>query len=297
MEAARTRAVFFDAGGTLIYIDRRFVIEQLTAQGLDVDAAAFSAADRNATRHAVELMRSGMASDDASRWRAYGEKLLGELGCGPAEMLAVRRALRVRHEEGMLWSHVEPGTAETLDALRTRGYQLVVVSNADGRVASFLERAGLAPFFHDIIDSGVVGVEKPDPGIFRVACERIAVRPDEAVHVGDILEIDVFGARAAGVRPVLFDPHDTCVEPDCERIGTIPELLDLLSPAALDERRADALAVGEAALHERDDARRTRDAALSTDARRTHDAAASTDARRTRDAAASTDAQRLVSGL
>jgi putative hydrolase of the HAD superfamily len=226
------RAVFFDAGGTLIFLDREFLIRTLAAHGLPTDAAAFAAADRIATRHAVELMRSGHAADDASRWRAYGQRLLEELGCGPAELLSVRRAMRALHDEGLLWSYVEAGTAETLAELRARGFRLVVVSNADGRVARFLEVAGIADRFDAIIDSGIVGIEKPDPRIFRIACERIGVMPAEAVHVGDILEIDVHGARAAGIRPILFDPHGACAAADCERIAALGELVTLLPPAA-----------------------------------------------------------------
>jgi putative hydrolase of the HAD superfamily len=231
MDVARTRAVFFDAGGTLIYLDRRFLVERLAGHGLVVDEAGFAAADRAATRHAVELMRTGRAGDDASRWRAYGRRLLTELGCGPLVMAQIGSAIRARHEAGLLWSYVEPGTIETLEQMRARGYRLAIVSNADGRVASFLARAGLADVFDAIIDSGEVGVEKPDPGIFRIACERVGVEPHEAVHIGDILEIDVVGARAAGVTPILFDPHDAFVDVECTRIGAIPELLDRFTGA------------------------------------------------------------------
>jgi putative hydrolase of the HAD superfamily len=233
----RIRAVFLDAGGTLIYLDRRFIIEQLGGHGIRVEEPAFVAADRIATAHAVRLMREGIASDDATRWRAWGETLLRALGCGAGAALEMSRAIRRRHEEGTLWTWVEPGTAEALHELRGRGYTLVVVSNADGRVAEFLAHAGLGNCFDHIVDSTIVGIEKPDPGIFRIACERAGVEPHQAVHVGDIFEIDVVGARAAGVRPILFDPHATGGYADCDRIAAIGELCDLL-PGARHLRRA-----------------------------------------------------------
>jgi putative hydrolase of the HAD superfamily len=222
------RAVFLDAGGTLIFLDRHFIIERLAGHGIHVDDAAFRAADRVATAHAVQLMREGQAIDDAARWRAYGEMLLRELGCGLGAGLDMARAVRQRNDEGTLWAYVEPGTAEVLAQLRASGYKLIVVSNADGRVADFLGRAGLGDHFDAIIDSTVVGVEKPDAGIFRIACERAGVAPGEAVHVGDIYEIDVVGARAAGILPILFDPHATGSYADCDRIATLGELCDLL---------------------------------------------------------------------
>jgi HAD superfamily hydrolase (TIGR01549 family) len=232
------RAICFDAGGTLIYLDRRFLIERVAGHGIVIDNARFAAADRVATRHAVELMRNGLATDDAGRWRAYGQRLLSELGLGADATAEIGQAIRERHEEGLLWSWVEPGTADTLAALRERGYTLVVVSNADGRVADFLERAGLASHFHAIIDSGAIGIEKPDPRIFRIACEHAGVAPHEAVHVGDILEIDVVGAVAAGVRPILFDPHDAFTDVEYDRIAAIPALLDLFPAAGLSAARA-----------------------------------------------------------
>jgi len=238
----RVRAVFFDAGGTLIFFDRRFLLDVVRAQGVDVADHAFIDADRAATAHAAERMRSGHASDDLARWRAYGERLLQELGCGESAAEAVGEALRERHLAGTLWTHVEPGTAALLELLRERGYSLYIVSNADGRMADFLRLAGLLEHFDEVFDSAIVGAEKPDPAIFRHACERAGIEPEEAIHVGDILEFDVLGARAAGVHPVLFDPYATFGDVDCTRIAALGELTGLLPGApshacAADSRR------------------------------------------------------------
>jgi putative hydrolase of the HAD superfamily len=224
----QVRAVFFDAGGTLIYLDRRFLMDQVEAQGIAVTEPEFLAADRAATAHAVEQMRDGTAVNDRDRWGAYLVRLFDELGCGSASVDTIVPAIAARHAAGALWTYVEPGTAELLDALRRRGYTLIIVSNADGRVADFLHRAGLAEHFDAIVDSGAVGIEKPDPGIFRIALEQAGVAPHEAVHIGDILEIDVVGARAAGVHPVLFDPHGTAKANGVPIITALAELLDLL---------------------------------------------------------------------
>ena len=69
-----------------------------------------------------------------------------------------------------------------------------VISNADGRIAAILEKAGIAHFFDVIIDSYVVGVEKPDPAIFRIALDGMGVKPEHAIFVGDIYAIDMLGA-------------------------------------------------------------------------------------------------------
>jgi HAD superfamily hydrolase (TIGR01509 family) len=221
--------VFLDAGGTLIHLDRAFILQCLAERGLHRTEAQFRAADSAARRRVGELVRDGAPSDDASRWIAYGATLLAQLQCEGEHAGAVRDLVMKRHTEGRLWSHAEEGTLQALQRVRDDGYTLGVVSNADGRVASFLEHAGLADVLDFVIDSGAVGVEKPDPRIFRLACERAGVTPAEAVHVGDVYEIDVLGARSAGVHPLLVDPDGLHTHCDCDRIRNIADLPDWLA--------------------------------------------------------------------
>ena len=133
-----------------------------------------------------------------------------------------------RHAEKNLWGNVRERTDETLDELRRRGYRLGVISNADGQVEAMLGAVGLRPHFELVIDSGVVGIDKPDPRIFQLAAGRLGIQPAEAVYVGDIYEIDVQGARAAGMHAVLIDPLGTRGDLDCDRIRAIHDLLDML---------------------------------------------------------------------
>ncbi|HUF50952.1 MAG TPA: HAD-IA family hydrolase [Longimicrobiales bacterium] len=223
------RAVFLDAGGTIIHLDRAFILECLARRGLQRTAAQFDDADAAAREHIGELMRAGEPSDDAGRWVAYTATLLRTLACAGADADYVRDLVTQRHREGRLWTHTVAGTTQALQRVRERGHTIGVISNADGRVATFIAQAGLLPHLDFIIDSGTVGVEKPDPAIFRMACARAGVRPEEAIHVGDVYEIDVVGARAAGVRPVLIDSDDRYEHRDCDRIRTIADL-----PAWLD---------------------------------------------------------------
>ena len=81
-----------------------------------------------------------------------------------------------------------------------------VVSNSDGRAEEGLAAAGLLEWFELVIDSQLVGFEKPDPRIFHAALERMGLAPAEALYVGDIYEVDVVGARGAGLDVILLDP-------------------------------------------------------------------------------------------
>lgn len=72
------------------------------------------------------------------------------------------------------------------------------------RLRKQVARQPLRPFFDAVVVSGAVGVKKPDPAIFAPALEQTGLAADEAIFVGDSLEDDVAGARAAGLRPVLI---------------------------------------------------------------------------------------------
>ena len=82
---------------------------------------------------------------------------------------------------------------------------------------------------HAIVDSGAVGVAKPDPRIFHLALEAVGTTPDRAIHVGDAYQYDVRGARAAGVRPLLVDPLGIRDDVDCERIASLLDVAALLA--------------------------------------------------------------------
>ena len=92
-----------------------------------------------------------------------------------------------------------PGVAQTLAQLRARGLELAVVGNWDISIHERLAELGLTPFFSVIVSSAEVGVMKPDPAIFHAALERLGVRAERALHVGDD-PVDERGARAAGMQ-------------------------------------------------------------------------------------------------
>jgi HAD superfamily hydrolase (TIGR01509 family) len=88
-----------------------------------------------------------------------------------------------------------PGAVEAVDRLRAHGLALAVVSNWDETLPERLDVFGVGT----IVSSAEVGVPKPDPAIFRLALERLGVRPERALHIGDSAA-DEQGAHAAGLR-------------------------------------------------------------------------------------------------
>ena len=93
----------------------------------------------------------------------------------------------------------------TLDALRREGVRLGVVSNWDSRLPEVLRVLELDRHFEVVGVSHFEGVEKPEPALFRRVLEKMEARPEEALHVGDIPELDLAGARAAGLDALLVD--------------------------------------------------------------------------------------------
>ncbi len=203
--SASVRAILFDAGGTLLHVDgERFC----AAADLAWNEALFEAAENVAIAAVQRFVRSHPGSTDAERLPLFLATILEGLGMPSRARPEAARAIGAEHRRSNLWSRAYPDASNTLSALRSRGYRLGVVSNADGRVRGLLDRAGLSPFFQLVVDSAEAGVEKPDPRIFLAATGRLGLPPGECAYVGDIYEIDVVGARQAGLEAVLIGPAD-----------------------------------------------------------------------------------------
>lgn len=110
------------------------------------------------------------------------------------------------------------GAGEQLRRLRAAGTSLAVVSNGTGAVETKLAAHGICavagggrvPEVAVVVDSGVVGLEKPDPAIFGMALEALDIAPERCIHVGDSVHFDVNGAIAAGIRPVHITVLTDC---------------------------------------------------------------------------------------
>ncbi len=199
-------AVCFDVGGTLLHMDPPpdVLFAGLCGEvGLAItpeDAArAYERAAPWFNAH-IELYRDA----PEEFWFQGNRTLLESLG------VSVDLDERAAYVTGRFGRYVNtwrvyPEVPEVLENLHGRGLPLGVISNWDPGLTHLLTEIGLGGAFAVILGSADVGVAKPDPRIFQMAADALAAPPARTLHVGDLYDYDVVGARAAGLIPVLVD--------------------------------------------------------------------------------------------
>lgn len=223
------RAVSFDAGATLVRPDPP--VEAVYARELAADGARFTEEDlaRALTRAWEEVHAAGAANrysgvrGEPEFWRAFLDRVRSLLDGGRVSADAFGR-LASHFRSPAAWA-VYDDVFPTLAVLSGRGLRLAVVSNWDSYLPVLLAALGLERYFPVMAVSAIEETGKPDPEIFRRACARLGVEPAEALHVGDSVTEDLFGARSAGLSGVLLDRQDRHPEvPD--RIRSLAELAE-----------------------------------------------------------------------
>lgn len=217
--------VFLDALGTLVELSPPAprLVALLSDKGFNVGeeqaAGAFAAEISYYLEHHLE--GADRASLDRLRDRC-AHVLRAELGLPGLDQPAAREAML-----GALRFEAFPEALDVLALLRRRGRRLLIVSNWDCSLPSWLAHTGLLELVEGVVTSAEAGSAKPDPAIFQYALELAGAPADQTVHVGDSIGNDIEGARAAGIRGVLVR-HDGPIPPGVESIATLAELPALL---------------------------------------------------------------------
>jgi HAD superfamily hydrolase (TIGR01509 family) len=171
---------------------------------------------------------AGVSTETAETATRYLRLLLEGLGVvDTATIEWVAEWRRAYNRPVGLWTARDPQALEALALVHRSGARAAAISNSNGTVASVLAAVGLESHLDFVVDSGEVGVEKPNPRIFELALARAGVDASEAAYIGDFYSIDVRGADAAGLRAVLLDPGGFWGARGC------PSAPDLLSAVRL----------------------------------------------------------------
>jgi putative hydrolase of the HAD superfamily len=239
------KAVIFDMGETLLRFVRpgsgswrefeapgiRGIYRYLVEQGHPIASHEDDFVEAMFARLAEGWQQStgGQISLRAIDWIAAGAAEHA-LTLDEAALIAAARRYALPIRDGL---RAADGAADTLAALRDRGYRIGLISNtiwpAELHIED-LEQLGLLPFLEHLTFSGEIGMWKPSRQIFQHALDALEVAPEQAVFVGDSPREDIVGAQGAGMRAVWVHSREFPlgdVQPDA-RIETLPELLPIL---------------------------------------------------------------------
>jgi putative hydrolase of the HAD superfamily len=220
------KAVLLDALGTLVKLEPpapRLRLE-LARRGIEVteeQASHAIGAEIAYYRSHLELGRD--ARSLAELRRACAEVLSTALPTTPAKQALDLDALTAALLASLEFTPFDD-VAPALTAWREQGLRLVVVSNWDVSLHEVLDRVGIAPLLDGILTSAEAGVSKPSAAIFTRALALADCAPSDALHVGDSFGEDVFGARAAGIEPVLILRDDAAAPGGVRTITSLDEL-------------------------------------------------------------------------
>jgi HAD superfamily hydrolase (TIGR01549 family) len=241
----RYDAVLFDLGSTLIYFDGDWskVISQmdealsssLQESGLVFDGAALL----NEFQKRLEAYIQKRETD----WVEYStafilRELLNDWGYPDIPDRLITAALAAHYRVSQAYWKLETDAIPTLVSLQQKGYRLAMISNAgdDADVQTLVDNARIRSYFDMILTSAKAGIRKPNPRIFMEVLDRLGVRPERAVMVGDKLSADILGAQNAGIYSIWITgradmltngAHNAAIHPQAV-ITTLSELPDLL---------------------------------------------------------------------
>jgi HAD superfamily hydrolase (TIGR01509 family) len=213
------KTIFFDIGNTLLFPTRPVILATLYERGIIPTLEQWHAIERVTKKKFDDIMQHGGPADHGF-WFMFYTRLLEELRI---QDNALRDSLVGATRVSANWGDIRPGTREFLQRIG-QSYPLAVISNADGKLAAVLERCGIADCFASIIDSGVVGCEKPDCVIFQTALQAMKAEAQHSLYVGDVYSVDYLGATRAGMRAMLFDVSGAYRGNGLPRVESLEEL-------------------------------------------------------------------------
>ena len=226
--------VFFDAGETLIHPHPSFpeLFSEVSAEaGKSVSPDDVEEVQARLAPHLVDLAEdtgvdkpSLSADDSRAFWSHLYRRFLQELGIEDDSLVD---RLYARFSSVSSYALFDDAI-ESMQRLGEAGYRIGLISNFEGWLDEMLVELEVGDVFETKIISGLVGVEKPDPEIYRLALKEAGVDPGAAVHVGDSPGLDVEPASSVGIHPILIDRFDRYPDHEGTRIRSLHELYEIV---------------------------------------------------------------------
>lgn len=229
--------IFFDLGGTLLKMRRSAVYKRILEQeGYYVEQSAIDRAylkvePRWIGKFCIKPMRLEEAQNAI---RILNLMVLRHLKIVKED--DERRIARIIEER---WKSVEseikpalyPEVIPLLSKLYTK-FHLGIITNAPPEVHDTIHQLNLDRYMKSIVISGELGYSKPNPEIFRYALKLASAKSDEAIHIGDIYEADIIGARSVGMEAILIDRYGNDRHNDCIKVSRLDEIEKLVQKSS-----------------------------------------------------------------
>jgi putative hydrolase of the HAD superfamily len=225
------RAVFFDLYYTLVrYEPPQEEVEANTLRefGIDVSPEVFQRPLMMANEFIYQEIGRRPLSQRSSQekmalYAQFQEIVLKEAGIKTSEKLVL--GLLGRMQQVKMKLVLFDDVAPALDSLKGKGLVLGLISNVEHDINPMLGELGLTSRLDVVVTSQDSGFVKPRPEIFQEALKRARVAPAEAIYVGDQYQVDIIGARGAGIKGILLDRGGYLGDiTDCPRIRNLNEL-------------------------------------------------------------------------
>ncbi|HKV57166.1 MAG TPA: HAD-IA family hydrolase [Ktedonobacteraceae bacterium] len=233
------RTIFFDAGFTLLHpnpstaeicqricrqLDLHIDLDKLQGRATDADDFFF---------RETRLRRHMWDSEDTINafWIEFYMNFLRPFVEEQDEVRLYELACLITHEfdQHTSWQ-TYPDVLPTLDALQAKHYTLGVISDWGIALGHIMHELRLNKYFDSLVVSALARHAKPSPSLYDLALQRADSIADYTLHIGDSYILDVLGARAVGITPILLD-RDRKLQAskiDCIVIHSLTEIIDLL---------------------------------------------------------------------
>ena len=228
------KAVFFDFFNTLVYFDpprEKHYADTAAEFGVRITPEAIAAALPEAdawwrSENFISPIKDREQESKFAAYRGYGLRILrdAENTVNPEQAL---QTLASAFSVGFKFKNYDD-SLPALQALKGKNMQMGVISNIGEQIDSYLDKAGFTDYFAYKITSFEAGCDKPQPQIFQLALKRAGVTSAEALFVGDQYDLDVLGARSAGITPILIDRDGAVGKCDCIVIKDLAQGIDYL---------------------------------------------------------------------
>jgi putative hydrolase of the HAD superfamily len=216
------KAVFFDVGDTLILTDpRKYVFAWLEAKGVAFEPKRLLTAMQAVNAFYMPIYNDAITWESATvLWRGFYEVMFRELGV--QEWATLSEEFRAHCNQPNVIA-INDDAHLVLETLKTRGFQMAVISNWDASLEPLLKTNGLLDYFDAVFCSATFGYAKPNPKIFEAALKAVNLPAHQVMHVGDHPKHDCAAAQSLGITPVLIglEPHE-----DFRTIRGLSELLE-----------------------------------------------------------------------